>query len=183
MSRALVEQAQRGDRDAYERLARAAAPRLSLVARRLLHDRDAADDAVQQTLVTMWRDLPSLRDPERFDAWTYRILVRACGAESRRERRRGIAMVDLTETMATLNDGSSTISLRDELDRAFERLNRDQRNVIVLHHLVGLPLGEIADVLGIPYGTVGSRLHHAMQALRAAIDAGERTAAARRQLA
>jgi RNA polymerase sigma-70 factor (ECF subfamily) len=82
MSRALVEQAQQGDRDAYERLARSAAGRLYRVAYRILRDTDQADDAVQQTLVAIWQDLPSLRDPDRFDAWTYRMIVRQCRAET-----------------------------------------------------------------------------------------------------
>ena len=175
MSRALVERAQRGDRDAYEQLARDAASRLFLVASRLLRDTDAAEDAVQQTLVTIWRDLGTLRDPDRFEAWTYRIVVRACRAESRRHRRMGITVVDLSDSMAAAPDGVADVALRDQLDRAFDRLSHDHRTVVVLRHLVGLPLGEIAEILGIPYGTAGSRLHHAMRALRSAIEAAERS--------
>ena len=175
MSRALVERAQRGDRDAYEQLARDAASRLFLVASRLLRDTDAAEDAVQQTLVTIWRDLGTLRDPDRFEAWTYRIVVRACRAESRRHRRMGITVVDLSDSMAAAPDGIANVALRDQLDRAFDRLSHDHRTVVVLRHLVGLPLGEIAEILGIPYGTAGSRLHHAMRALRSAIEAAERS--------
>jgi RNA polymerase sigma-70 factor (ECF subfamily) len=176
MSRALVERAQRGDRDAYEQLARDAARRLFLVASRLLRDADAAEDAVQQTLVTIWRDLATLRDPDRFEAWTYRIVVRACREESRRHRRMGITVVDLSDSMASGDDGIGDVALRDQLGRAFERLSLDHRTVVVLHHLVGLPLGEIAEILDIPYGTVGSRLHHAMRAMRVSIEAAERSA-------
>src|SRR6266496_3569112 len=101
MSAALVERAQRGDRDAYEQLARDVAPRLFLVASRILRDTDAAEDAVQHTLVTIWRDIGSLRDPERFDGWAYRIVVRACRDELRRHRRRGVTIVDLSESLAS----------------------------------------------------------------------------------
>jgi len=175
MSRALVEKAQRGDRDAYEQLARDAAHRLFLVASRILRDADAAEDAVQQTLVAMWRDIGTLRDPDRFEAWTYRIVVRYCRAETRRHRRMGVTVVDLSDSMAAATDGFAEVALRDQLGRAFERLSLDHRTVVVLHHLVGLPLAEIAEILDIPYGTVGSRLHHAMRALRTAIESAERT--------
>ena len=176
MSRALVEQAQQGDRDAYERLARGAARRLYLVAQRILRDTDQAEDAVQQTLVAIWQDLPSLRDPDRFDAWTYRIVVRHCRAETRRTRRRGVTVVDLSESMTSTVDSIGDVAVRDQLDRAFRALSHDHRVVVVLHHYVGLPLGEIAEILDVPYGTVGSRLHHAMRSMRATIDAAERTA-------
>ena len=173
MSRALVERAQQGDRDAYEQLARDAAHRLFLVASRILRDTDAAEDAVQQTLVTMWRDLGTLRDPDRFEAWTYRIVVRYCRAEARRYRRMGVTVVDLSDSMATASDGFAGVALRDQLGRAFEHLTVDHRTVVVLHHLLGLPLGEIAEILDIPYGTVGSRLHHAMRAMRQALESAE----------
>src|SRR5437764_10317373 len=109
MTTELVGQAQGGDRDAYERLAREAAPRLFLVASRVLRDVDAAEDAVQQTLVAVWRDLASLRDPERFDAWAYRMVVRYCRMEGRRDRRRGVTIVDLSDTLAATRDDIAEI--------------------------------------------------------------------------
>ena len=178
MSRDLVERAQRGDRDAYEQLARGAARRLFLVASRILRDPDAAEDAVQQSLVAIWRELGSLRDPDRFDAWTYRIVVRYCRSEGRRQwGRSGGALVDLSESMATPRDDVGEVAVRDQLSQAFDALSQDHRTVVVLHHLVGLPLGEIAEILDVPYGTVGSRLHHALRAMRASIEAGERSTA------
>jgi RNA polymerase sigma-70 factor (ECF subfamily) len=174
VSRAQVERAQLGDRDAYEELARAAAQRLFPVAVRIIRDPDRADDAVQQTLVDIWRDLPSLRDPDRFDAWTYRIVVRHCRTESRRHRIFGGDVVDVSDRMAALDDPIADVAIRDQLNRAFLSLSIDHRAVVVLHHYVGLPLAEIADILGVPYGTVGSRLHHAMRGMRASIDAAER---------
>ena len=175
MNRVLVERAQRGDRDAYEQLARGVARRLFLIASRILRDTDAAEDAVQATLVAIWRDLPSLRDPDRFDAWTYRLIVRQCRNIGRRERRMGVTVVDLSDELRSRQDPVGDVAVRDELGRAFDALSRDHRTVVVLHYLVGLPIAEIAEILDIPYGTVGSRLHHGMRAMRAALDAAERS--------
>ncbi len=171
MSRTLVELAQQGDRDAYERLARDVSRRLFLVASRILRDTDAAEDAVQQTLVAIWRDLGSLKDLDRFEAWTYRILVRYCWAERRRHRRMHVELVDISDSMAARDDAISAVDERDQIGRAFDRLSKDHRVVVVLHHMLGMPLAEIAEVLDIPYGTVGSRLHHATKAMRAALSA------------
>jgi RNA polymerase sigma-70 factor (ECF subfamily) len=184
VTRELVERAQRGDREAYEQLAREAASRLHLIALRILRNSDDAEDAVQQTLVSIWRDLRSLRDPDRFEAWTYRILVRHCRAESRRLRRMNVTVVDLSESMAVSSDSSSEVASRDEIGRAFERLTTEHRTVLTLHLMVGLPLQQIADILDIPYGTVGSRLHNAKRALRAALESpSHQRAAAEGQVA
>lgn len=177
MSRALVVLAQQGDRDAYEALARGSARRLYQTAYRIVRDVDQAEDAVQRTLVTIWQDLSSLRDPDLFDAWTYRILVRFCGEESRRRRRIGVTVVDISDANPAASDGIAEVAVRDQLDRAFQSLSHAHRSVVVLHHFVGLSLGEIADLLDLPYGTVGSRLHHAMRAMRASIEAAERETA------
>ena len=173
MTRSLVERAQHGDRDAYEQLARGAARRMFLVASRILRDTDAAEDAVQQALVAIWRDLPSLRDPDRFDAWTYSIVVRACRTEGRRAGRATI--VDLSVELAAATDDIGAVATRDALGRAFDTLSQDHRAVVVLNYLVGLPLTEVAEILGIPYGTASSRHHHALRAMRAAIEADERS--------
>ncbi|HEX5827737.1 MAG TPA: sigma-70 family RNA polymerase sigma factor [Candidatus Limnocylindrales bacterium] len=183
MSRVLVERAQAGDREAYEQLARGAARRLFLVASRILRDADAAEDAVQAALIAMWQDLPALRDPDRFDAWAYRLVVRQCHNHGRRERRSGVRVVDVSDDLRADRDGIGDVAVRDQLGRAFDALSRDHRTVVVLHHLVGLPIAEIADVLDVPYGTVGSRLHHAMRAMRAALEAAERAAIGEGQLA
>lgn len=176
MDRALVERAQHGDRDAYEALARASARRLFLTAQRIVRDADRAEDAVQQTLVAIWRELPSLRDPDRFEAWTYRLVVRFCLAETRRTRRTGVREIRIDETEPSRTDAFADADLRDQLERALAVLSPQHRTVVVLHHYAGLPLAEIAEILGVPYGTVGSRLHHATRALRAAIEASDRSA-------
>jgi RNA polymerase sigma-70 factor (ECF subfamily) len=177
VDRALVERAQHGDRDAYEALARASARRLFLTAHRIVRDADRADDAVQQTLVAIWRELPSLRDPDRFEAWTYRLVVRFCLSDSRRTKRVGVREIPIDEMLPARADAFADADLRDQLRRALAQLSIEHRTVVVLHHYSGLPLTEIAEILGVPYGTVGSRLHHATRALRAAIEAGERTVA------
>jgi RNA polymerase sigma factor (sigma-70 family) len=135
------------------------------------------DDATQQALLAIWRDLPQLRDPARFDAWSYRLLVRACYAEASRSRRWGpnIHLLPVDEPNAA--DGLSSVVDRDQLERGFRRLSIDHRAVVVLHHYLDLPLAEVADVLGVPAGTVRSRLHHAIRAMRAALEADARPAA------
>ena len=85
----VVVRAQRGDKGAYALLAGDVADRFLAVARRILRDMDLAEDATQQALLAIWQDLPQLRDPARFEAWSYRLLVHACYAEGRKERRLG----------------------------------------------------------------------------------------------
>ena len=175
MDRELVERAQTGDRDAYEALARASAPRLYATAYRIVRDGDRADDAVQQTLVAMWQELPSLRDPVRFESWTYRLVVRFCLLDARRARRTGVREIQLDDTTPTRADAYEASDVRDQLSRALAHLSLEHRTVVVLHHYSGLSLAEVAEIVGVPYGTVGSRLHHAMKALRAAVAAGDRS--------
>lgn len=176
MDQGLVERAQRGDREAYERLARASADRMYAIAYQITRDPDRADDAVQQALVAMWQDLPSLRDPSRFDGWTYRLVARASLQDLRRGRRANVTELRADENVVGGRDHAADIALRDQIERALAALSPDHRAVVVLRHLAGLQLEEIGEVLGIPKGTVASRLHHASRSLRAAIDAGERSA-------
>lgn len=177
MQRDLVKRAAGGDQDAFESLVRLSSGRLFAIAYRVLRDRDLAEDALQQALATIWNDLPRLRDPDRFEAWGYRLIVRTSVAQARRERRGGQVvqlLPDDADTVARGPDELDRIADRDRLERGFRRLTADQRAVLVLQHYVGLSLAEIADVLGIPIGTAGSRLHHASRALRAALDADDR---------
>jgi RNA polymerase sigma-70 factor, ECF subfamily len=173
----LVTRAQHGDEEAFASLAVACGDRLHAVAHRILRDIDLAEDATQQALLAIWRDLPQLRDPARFDAWSYRLLVRACYAEGRRTRHWTPNMRLLPSDEPMQSDGSSSVHDRDQLERGFRRLSIDQRAVVVLHHFLDMPLAEVADALGIPAGTVRSRLHHAMRGLRAALDADARPTA------
>ncbi len=172
----VVERAQHGDTTAFETLAREAGGRLVGVAFRILRDLPAAEDAVQQTLVTAWRELPGLRDPERFEAWLYRILVRACAAEARRFGRWRADVRDVSPDAPADTSAFRRVADRDELERGFRRLTVDQRAVIVLRYWRDLRQEEIAETLEIPLGTVKSRLHHATAALRAALEAEARPA-------
>jgi RNA polymerase sigma-70 factor (ECF subfamily) len=172
----LIGRAQRGDEEAFASLAVAAGDRLHAVAHRILRDTELAEDATQQALLAIWRTLPQLRDPARFDAWSYRLLVRACYAEGRRARRWAPNVRLLPVDHPDASDGPSSVVDRDQLERGFRRLSIDHRAVVVLHHYLDLPLDEVADTLGVPVGTVRSRLHHAMRGLRAALEADARPA-------
>ena len=177
MDTELVLRAQRGDKVAFADLATGIADRFLAVARRILRDIDLAEDATQQALLSIWQDLPQLRDPARFDAWSHRLLVRACYAEGRRQRRWTPNLRLLPADEPTVADQFSGIADRDQLEGGFRRLSIDHRVVVVLHHYLDLPLERVAEILDVPIGTVYSRLHYAMRELRAAIDADARPAA------
>ena len=167
----LVERARAGDEEAFASLARAAGDRLLSIAYRILRDLGLAEDAVQQTLVLAWRELPSLRDVERFDAWIHRLLVNACYREARRGRRWATNVRVLPVDGPAAPDDFASVVERDQLERGFRRLPPEQRAVFVFHHYVGLTLPETAEQLGVPLGTVKSRLHYATNTLRAALEA------------
>jgi RNA polymerase sigma-70 factor (ECF subfamily) len=172
----LVVAAQRGDKGAFGLIAARIADRFLAVSRRILRDVDLAEDATQQALLAIWQDLPGLRDPARFDAWSYRLLVRACYAEGRKERRWAPNLRLLPADEPTAADDLSSVVDREQLERGFRRLTLEHRAVVVLYHYLDLPLDAIAETLGIPVGTAHSRLHHAMRGLRAALDAEARPA-------
>lgn len=178
----LVERARNGDREAFGQLAAGEVDRLVVIARLVMRDVDHADDAVQEALIRCWRQLPNLRDVDRFDAWLYRILVRTIADEARRYRRsvRNIRVIDVE---SAIDDSFQVIADRELLERGFDRLSIDQRTVVVLRHFVGLPLIEVATALGIPAGTAKSRYHYAMSALRAALEADARPTAGRKVVA
>jgi RNA polymerase sigma-70 factor (ECF subfamily) len=171
MDQDLVEQARKGDRDAFASLVHQVSDSLFSVAFRILRDTGLAEDALQNALVTAWRQLPHLRESGRFEAWIHRILVHACYDESRRSRQFAANVRVLDIGSSSSPDSSRALADRDELERAFRRVPLDQRAVFVLHHYVGLPLVEVADTLGIPAGTARSRLHYATRSLRSAMTA------------
>ena len=177
MQTELVDRARRGDREAFSVLAGGAVDRLYGIARLILRDTELAEDATQDALVRAWRDLPTLRDVERFDAWLYRLIVRSC-ADVGRHRRRWRAEVTILQSEPAEPDRVSDLADRDQLERGLRRLNDAQRTILVMHFYIGLSPKETAEALAIPVGTAKSRLHYAIEALRAALAADERSAVA-----
>jgi RNA polymerase sigma-70 factor (ECF subfamily) len=174
MDQDLVVRAQHGDQRAFEALATADHPRLYRVAYGILRDRQSAEDATQQALLDIWRDIRRLRDPAKYEGWSYRLLVHACGREARRTPEWVSDEAIPPEQQPRSGDEFSTILDRDELERGFQRLSIEHRAVIVLRYLLDLAPERIAEVLGIPRRTVYSRLKRAMPAMRAALDADAR---------
>jgi RNA polymerase sigma-70 factor (ECF subfamily) len=172
--RRLVEQARHGDHEAFAALVHAAVGRLDIVARLILRDPEFARDAVQEALFHAWRDLRSLRDPDRWDAWTYRLTVNACLDQARRRRRRPIE-VEMTQLFVPqAPDPAVSVADRALVDDVLRRLDERSRAIVVLHYLAGLPLTDVAATLDIPIGTVKSRLHRALGAMRAEGPVGPR---------
>ena len=175
MQRDLVARAQTGDLDAYAALTAGRTDRLHAAARLILRDDDQAADAVQDTLIQGWLNIRGLREADKFDAWLHRTLVRACYRAAKRRHDRQIVELRFASTAERVTlDGQRALAVRDQLDRGFRRLSTEQRTVIVLHHYLGLSLVESAEVIGIPLGTMQSRLSRAVGAMRAALDADDR---------
>jgi RNA polymerase sigma-70 factor (ECF subfamily) len=177
VDRELVEAAQHGDREAYADLVRMRGDRLYALAHSILRDVDRTEDAVQEALVIAWRDLPGLRDPDRFDAWLHRLVVRSCLHEAVRQRRVVANLRVISPDLPDRSDDFLSVADRDQLERGFRRLDPQQRAILALRHFAGYEPAEIADILGIPAGTARSRLHHAHRAMRAALDADARPTA------
>jgi RNA polymerase sigma-70 factor (ECF subfamily) len=167
----LIRQAQGGDVEAFDSLARMVGDRCLAIAVRILRDVGLAEDAVQAALIKAWTELRPLRDPSRFEPWLHRILTNACYAEARRRTRwsEGPRILPVARP-----DEYLTVDDRDLLERAFRRLTLEQRTVLVFHHYLGLSISEVADRMAIPVGTAKSRLHHGTRALRASIEADAR---------
>lgn len=170
--------------ESFSELAAECTDRLFRAARLILRDDDRAADAVQDAMLQAWLDLRGLRDPDRFDAWVHRLLVRACFRAARRNRTRRVAEIAAAPVgEPTSRDAQAAVAARDQMDRAFRRLSADQRAVIVLYHYLGLSLTESAEALEIPLGTMQSRLSRATQAMRAAVEADERPASLNTEMA
>jgi RNA polymerase sigma-70 factor (ECF subfamily) len=175
MQRDLVIRAKAGDHEAFSELTRTVIQRLYAVARLILHDAARAEDATQEALLTCWRDLSALRDPDRFDAWLHRLLVRECYRAARSERRR-IEVEGRVRPILQVDDPGQLNATRDELRRGFGRLTVELRTALVLHHYLGYSFPEIAELLSIPAGTAKSRVHRATQLMRGALVADATTA-------
>lgn len=173
--RELVIRARAGDQDAFSQLAARSIGRLTAVARMILRDEYAAQDAVQDTFIEAWRSLPGLREPDKFEAWTRRLLVRACFRSGRRTRRVGAVEIRLTPADEPATAGLERhLDIHDQLERGLARLPAEQRAAVILVYYLDLPLADAAQAMNVPLGTAKSRLNRATQALRAAIDADDR---------
>ena len=176
--RELVARAGRGDHDAFAELVDGALRRLDAAARLILRDADLAQDAVQESLIRAWRDLPGLRDPDRFDAWLYRLTVNSCLDLVRRRQRRPVEVQLSPNDTVHVPDHSTAFVEHERVDAALRRLDPGHRAVVALHYLLGMPLREVAASLGIPYGTAKSRLHYALTAMRMGAEVGASQATA-----
>jgi len=178
MDEQLIHRAKNRDKEAFTSVVLFYGDRLYSVAYRILRDASRAEDAVQQAFLTAWRELPKLRDDSRFEAWLYKLLVNGCRAELRHVVRWQPGLHLVTEDTSHIDDGQRSLAMRDELERAFRHLSMDHRVVLVLHHYLGLTGDEISQALDVAPGTVRSRLHHAKQQMRAALEADARQQAA-----
>jgi RNA polymerase sigma-70 factor (ECF subfamily) len=171
----LVEQAQQGNADAFDALVELDLERCLGIAYRITRDHAVAEDAVQQAYILAWREIPRLRDRDRYEVWLHRLVVTACYKELRRLRGWRERIVPLTlDGAGPTTDAIGAVDDREALDRAFARLSPDRRTIFVLHHHAGLPLAQVAEILGLPLGTVKSRLHYTVDILRAALAADAR---------
>jgi RNA polymerase sigma-70 factor, ECF subfamily len=172
--RDVVERAGRGDHDAFALLVDSSISRLEAVAYLIIRDSESARDAVQDAYIRAWRDLPGLRDPERFDAWLHRLTVNACLDAIRKRRRRPIEVDIDPISPPVIGDETAFVADRDVIERGLHRLRPDQRAILVMHYYLGLSASAIGETLDIPQGTAQSRLHAALSAMRAALAAVER---------
>ena len=164
---------------AFSRLVDGDLARSYRLASLLLGSEPEAQDAVQDAVVTAWERFDQLRDRERFDAWFGRILVNSCRDRIRRRGRvRFIALGEDRSSSALTDhavvDEGPDLAERDALREALVRLSPEHREVVVKRYLLDLPLEAIAARTGERLGTVKSRLHYGLSALRAAYDAADR---------
>jgi RNA polymerase sigma-70 factor (ECF subfamily) len=170
----LVIQAKGGNEQAFASLTVAVGGRLHAVSKRILRDADLAEDATQQAFITMWQELPKLRDAARFEAWAYRVLVRACYAEAKKKRRWAPNLHALTDSISADVEHFVSVWNRDQVERGFRQLSIEHRAALVLRYYLDQTPEEIAETLGVPVGTIRSRLFYGIRHMRATLDADDR---------
>jgi RNA polymerase sigma factor (sigma-70 family) len=169
----LVRHAAQGDALAFEALVNPRLDQAFRIASAILGSEADAHDVVQESFIGAWKQLPRLRDPERFDAWLHRLIVNRCrDALRRRARSREIDLSGVADLVA--RDATDDVGEATRINAAFERLNVDQRYLLVMHHLQQMSVAELSRELGIPEGTGKWRLHAARKALEAALELGDR---------
>jgi RNA polymerase sigma-70 factor, ECF subfamily len=179
---ALLDRAASGDAVAFDGVIGPRLDRLFRMAVAITRSESNARDAVQEACVSAWRELPRLRDRDRFDSWLAQILVNACRMQLRRQRRRTVREIAVDESsespaahagFATREHGDQ-VAEAELIRRAFGRLDADVRTLLVLHYQEEMPLAEIARVTGSPVGTVKWRLSNARKALERALEVERR---------
>ncbi len=164
-------------RDALARRIEQGLDRGFRLARAILGDEQEAEDALQEACLAAWRRGDSLRDPDRFEPWFERIVVNECRDRLRGRRRGQVRAIALEGAWRSDGEGlapdpADRDAARD-LDRAFDALDPDHRIVVLLRYWQDLTVDDIAERVGVPAGTVKSRLHYALRALRAGLEASD----------
>ena len=175
----LILRAQAGDADAFTRLIERRQDALYRTAWAILREDADARDGLQEACVSAWRELPRLRDVDRFDAWLTRIIVNRCRTMLRARRRHRVRQIDIDiadeSGMAPIGpEEGDALAEREAIQRAFRHLSPDQRAVIVLYYLEERSIREVGAVLGAPEGTVKWRLFRARAALAKALTREDR---------
>lgn len=166
----LVRRAAAGDLDAFESLV---APRLNRsfrTASAILGNEGDAYDVVQEAFVAAWRHLPRLRDAAKFDGWLNQTIVNRCRDALRRRRRSREVVLDEARDLSS-GDSTGSVGEIAAINTAFGMLSVDHRHLLVMHHLHGISVADLATELGIPEGTTKWRLHAARAALERALEA------------
>jgi RNA polymerase sigma-70 factor (ECF subfamily) len=176
LDQVLLELAAAGDADAFDALLRPRLDRLFRMAVAIMRSEHDARDATQEACVLAWRELPRLRDRDRFDSWLSQILVNSCRMLLRSKRRETIREISMDDPLRPSTQEQPAVTA--EVDRlgeteaiqaAFGRLEPSDRSLLVLHYVEGRPLAEIAQVMGSPVGTIKWRLSNARAALEKAL--------------
>jgi RNA polymerase sigma-70 factor (ECF subfamily) len=178
--RSLADRARHGDLDAFEELMHARLDAIYRLSFAIVGNEPDARDSTQEAFIAAWRRIRELREPDRFEAWLQRIAVNAARMTLRARGRRRVREIPAGDVaaLAMVSDGTTARIDRSDanvLGAALDRLSFDQRSILVLHHLEGLGLAELAETLGIPIGTVKSRLHTARAALGSALASEDRS--------
>jgi RNA polymerase sigma-70 factor (ECF subfamily) len=165
LDRSLIERARDGDRDAFEEFVRTRMDAVYRLSFAIVGSEADARDTAQEAFVAAWRQLPTLRDIDRFDAWFGRVCVNAARMTVRARARRRVREIPAEAVLATARSGDGPLADGSRLTLALDRLPLEQRTILTLHHLDGRALDELAAIFEIPIGTVKSRLFTARRAL------------------